>query len=300
MNVPAFFFCIHVRSKYNDKRGLYGAAVRKVVRAGADGEGVVIEDTVTALPITQTLGGTSELEHASMEAVLINVAKIGTGDLNLEKEESLKLKHQINTVMSDGASTAYKVSLRHALSIVADHKRKNPGKVYSNAELSKAVDVIVISCDMHNLNNSAKAICTAIDEYAAARLHYTDAEAAALESSEIEFVMGKKGWSRYVYETWKYFLDSTYVFGERQNFLSWLEKNHDPFHRDLCNSAGRIVGNRFVQDHRAAMVLLPLAPLMRQYLHEVVVPYHGAELSANKLAQSMLKFFDQGGCVLLL
>ena len=58
------------------------------------------------------------------------------------------------------------------------------------------------TCDMHILNNASKAICTAIDDYAAEMLHFTDVDRAAVEgcSAQVEFNGAEKGWSRYIYE----------------------------------------------------------------------------------------------------
>jgi hypothetical protein len=147
-------------------------------------------------------------------------------------------------------------------------------------------------------------------------------------SACLEVANANQGFTRFLYEMWKFFLDGTYAHGTHNDFISWLEQhdadeklNHKmqlqeqnstsatPIDVDamatapdggpptpllpIALSSGPIIGGRFLQTNRVAMLLVPLWDVMLNYLESEYVPAFDGESKTNKLAQDVLIFLKQ-------
>ena len=222
-----FYTVMHdATTKYNEKVSVMGAEVLATTLNTDTGK-VITKESFT-MPMMQSTGGTADKEHDTLRQMFQAVGKCG----GLTGEQISKMKTRCRGVASDGAANATKLSMLHQLEVLEAIAADPACKDMSEQEKRKAALVVMTTCDMHNLNNASKAICTAIDDYAAEMLHFTDVDRAAVEgcSAQVEFNGAEKGWSRYIYETWKHFMDSTpRVRRTKQFSIVARTKQADPF-----------------------------------------------------------------------
>jgi ribosomal protein L44E len=110
---------------------------------------------------------------------------------------------------------------------------------------------------------------------------------------------------------WKFFLDGTYAHGTHNDFISWLEQ-HDAAQKlnydematapdvepptsllPIALASGPIIGGRFLQTNRVAMLLVPLWDVMLEYMDTEYISALDGESKTNKLAQDVIVFLKQ-------
>ena len=258
-----------------------------------DKAGKVLGRKVVALPLTQCHGHDADGEASTLEEAIQMVGEhrcVGGGggdkdiDCHLEKT---------NFLTSDGASVATRVN--GLLSLKTEAAREN--KALTFGQKAEAEKVHILCCEMHGCDDATRAIVEGIDLFVARRLKQEGASKVFVDRmQELEMTgAGKSGWSSFICQMWKLLFDKTCVFAAAHEFVDWLKD--DNFHQTkmaddaerllavpLTKDCGRIVGGRFVQDHRASTTIFPLLDLIDSFTQHLAAT-KAEETRTNKLVQ---------------
>ena len=264
-----------------------------------DKTGKILGRKVVALPLTQCHGHDADNEASTLAEALQMVGEFRYDAAGAADKDRYLSK--IDFLMSDGASVATRVNGLMALKI----QQARADKSLTDGQRAEANKVHVLYCEMHGCDNATRAIVEGIDLFIARRLKQEGASKVFVDRmQELEMTgAGKSGWSSFIYQMWKLLFDKTYVFAAAHEFLDWL--SDDDFHTtkmaddpervlalQLAKDCGRIVGGRFVQDHRASMTLFPLLDLIDAFTQHLVAT-KSEETKTNKLVQTVLAFMKE-------
>jgi hypothetical protein len=259
--------------------------------------------------VKQTRSGNTEDEYNAIIQISEDIADmmVPPGTVAASQLDRRRFALAPQTRISDTAATAIKVNVK-----LGEERRKwvvttKAYKAGNAAQRLKMLQSVDLDCVSHGVQNAGLSISKAMDAAAQAMVGYVLEGGQDFQlASCSEVANADQGWTRFLYEAWKFLLDGTYAHGTHNDFLSWLKKK-DAALAEKCSdggdapfqlakfalASGPIIGGRFLQTARVAMLLVPLWDAATEYMTHEYSPAARGETQTNKLAKEVLLFLNQ-------